>query len=88
MSKVYILRVSDPEDSWIGGVYATRELAYKEAMEYGNKHAELDGTHLIEAAHAAGRIFFAENDDFVKTNCWWTEYIIDEWEVKDAETDD
>ena len=83
MSKVYILRIEDPDDAWIGNVYATKELAYEAAMQYGKKIGEQDGTHLIEAESDGERILFAADEDIASTNCWWTEYVIDEWDVKE-----
>lgn len=84
MSKVYILRVYDSiaEEEWIGGVYATEELAYKEAMENAKKYNVPDGLHFIEKESTSDYILFAENDD-LKTCCDYVEYVIDEWDVKE-----
>lgn len=81
MSKVYILRIEDPDDVWIANVYATKELAYEAAMRCGKKIAERDGTHLVEAKSDDECILFAENDTDFWTG-WWTIYVIDEWDVK------
>lgn len=84
MSKVYILRVYDSiaEDEWIGGVYATEELAYKEAMENAKKYNEPDGLHFVEKESTNRYILFAEDVDF-KIPCDYAEYRIDEWDVKE-----
>ena len=82
--KVYILRVYDSiaEDEWIGGVYATEELAYKEAMENAKKYNEPDGLHFVEKESTSRYILFAEEDENgVPIN--YVEYCIDEWNVKE-----
>ena len=84
MSKVYILRAYDSitEEGWIGGVYATKDLAYKEAMENAKKHYEPVGLHFIEKESASNYILFAEEDENgIPIN--YVEYCINKWEVKE-----
>lgn len=89
MSKVYIVIVMDPGgDSWIGGVYATRGLAYKEAAEQGEKEAQHSPKmHLIEEASDEDTLLFGIDDERPYLNRRWLEFTIYEFEVKEAETD-
>lgn len=86
MSKVYIVIVTDPEDSWIGGVYATKELAYKEAAECGKEEAQHSPKmHLIEEASDEDTLLFSIDDEHPYLNRRWLEFLIYEFDVNEEE---